>query len=850
MSNTKIKSEGSSLEEKIETAKALRVYRMHNERYRYYEPSGVGEKFIEAFSSDDVFILFLSAANGVGKCIELSTPITMADGSVKSMGDIRPGDMVLGHTYDGSGIATPTKVVAVSRAGLKEVYQFNLKGGVSVRASKEHSFPVKLRSGKHGSVKKKTVEELLARRHKYVGGKIKLQQPRETQYTKREYPSIDPYVMGVLLGDGTFTKHGVKLTTSEPGIQERVRVYCNSIGLDLAQDGEKTNAFRVVRKKPFNGVSQNALLERIRAYGLNGKTAQYKHIPDEYLYGSVVVREKVLAGLIDTDGSKKEFSTKSPIMAEQFCTLVRSLGGFASKKERQMEFSGKTHTYYRIYWRLPRRLDLVRGYKQVEDAKKPMQCTDLFVESIEYVGEFECGDIQVEHPSHTYLSHGFVSTGNTALAVNMLANLMFEGENEWFQHGLFKKWPYLKRARLITESALVEPNMIRELKFWFPKGGYTTNKGGKHFESRWTTNTGWEFDIMTYDQDVMQFEGSTLGLAWFDEPPPDAILKATIARMRRGGVIIITATPISGSAHLYDLFAKGELEVEVVLREGEDPVKVTRRVYHQTADVESVCTTHGIRGHLEHEHIVQMVAEYPEDERQARVYGKFQHLVGLVYKKWDRGIHVIEPFVLNPRDFCVYHSLDPHPRNQDAGVWLAVDRQGTKYIVDELYINPEDTGQLAFFVKKKNDQYRMIEPFRCDPSAFIEDQHTGKSLATKLQEHGLTYIEASKTRVASDKRIADALMYQKVNDTMLRHPELYVFSNCVRFIFEVEHYRWQEWKGKTADDHNRKEAPVDKDDHEIECVGRILIQEPEFVPYVERAPRSSNSENTNFDPYV
>ena len=438
--------------------------------------------------------------------------------------------------------------------------------------------------------------------------------------------------------------------------------------------------------------------------------------------------------------------------------------------------------------------------------------------------------------------------GKTAVGANILANLMWPDGNKWFRGGLFKEWPYLKRGRIITESALVDKNMVPELKSWFPAGKYSTEKGGKHFESKWKTDTGWSFDIMTYDQDLTQFEGSTLGWAWFDEPPPDAILKATIARMRRGGIIFITATPISGSAHLYDLFASGEMEVEVTLREGEEPVKVKRKVFHLTADVESACKTHGVRGHLEHEHIVQMVAEYPEDERQARVYGKFQHLIGLVFKRFSRQIHVIPPFAVNPRDFTVYHLLDPHPRNNDAGIWLAVDSKGTKYIVDELWIKPEDVKQLAFLIKKKNSQYNVVH-MGGDPSMFIEDQHTQRSLAKMLSDEGLTYIPATKMRAASDKRIETALNYTEANNYMVRAPELYIFESCPRVIYEFEHYRWEEWQGKSAEKHDRKEKPVDKDDHMIESIGRGLIIEPRFIPYVVNNSQGV-IKNESFDPYA
>ncbi len=438
--------------------------------------------------------------------------------------------------------------------------------------------------------------------------------------------------------------------------------------------------------------------------------------------------------------------------------------------------------------------------------------------------------------------------GKTALCSNILANLMFPSENYYFRDKFFKDFPYLKRGRVITDSALVEKNVVNELKFWFPEGKYSARKAGKHYDSQFNTASGWSFDIMTYQQDPREFEGVTLGWAWFDEPPSDAILKATISRMRKGGIIIISATPISGSAHLYDMFATGEVDVQVQLREGDEAITVKRKVFHMTADVESACMEHGIRGHLEHEHIVQMIAEYPEDERQARIYGKFQHLVGLVYKRFDKNIHVIKPFALNPKDFVVLQMLDPHPRNNDAGLWVAIDRKGTKYIVDEYWAKPDDVKQMAWHIKKKNAEYRIVGMYG-DPSMFIEDQHTQRSLNTMLIEEGLAYIPASKSRQASDARIATALNYTQVNGHMVRAPELYVFDTCKRFIFEIEHYRWDEWKGSTAEGRNRKEKPVDKDDHMIENLGRALIMEQPFVEMPK--PRESEGvvHNTDLDPY-
>jgi hypothetical protein len=174
---------------------------------------------------------------------------------------------------------------------------------------------------------------------------------------------------------------------------------------------------------------------------------------------------------------------------------------------------------------------------------------------------------------------------------------------------------------------------------------------------------------------------------------------------------------------------------------------------------------------------------------------------------------------------------------------------GRKYLVDEYYKNPETVKKLAWDIKNKHKMYRMEQPFLCDPSAFIEDQHTERCLATMLEEQGLHYIPASKARSASDARIKTALAFREQNGDLIIPPELYVFSNCVRFIYEVEHYRWAEWKGKIADERNRKEAPVDKDDHTIECVGRILFQEPQFREMVGRGSLGVITEE-DLDPYA
>jgi phage terminase large subunit-like protein len=439
--------------------------------------------------------------------------------------------------------------------------------------------------------------------------------------------------------------------------------------------------------------------------------------------------------------------------------------------------------------------------------------------------------------------------GKTQAGANVAANFVFPGMNdEWFNYSLFKNFPFPKRGRIVSDPGNI-PNIVKALQTWFPKGKYKATKGGKDYLRLWDAGE-WHFDVMSYEQDPKDFEAETLGFVWFDEPPTESIFKACVARLRMGGLMFITATMLRGSGWLYDKLIAGEMEVE-----GIDGEKIKRKVKHITAGVEDACIEHGVRGHLMHEDIQKMIAEYDEDEREARAYGKFQHLVGRIFKKFDRAIHVIPPRQINLRGYSVYELIDPHPRNPDAVLWLAVDRQGTKFVIDELWIKCQNgTDELAQRIKEKADRYR-IEMRLGDPSMFIVNQHDkdGKSLGDRLDELGLGYSPAPKARDQADRCITDALAYTRMpTGEFIKAPELYVFDTCRRTIWELENYRWDEWTGKGADKHNAKEKAVDKDDHFVECLGRALIINPTFTEMPRQQDFGYQQENSSdqLDPYA
>lgn len=144
--------------------------------------------------------------------------------------------------------------------------------------------------------------------------------------------------------------------------------------------------------------------------------------------------------------------------------------------------------------------------------------------------------------------------GKTACGANIVAHLMFPCSCDYFNYPIYKEFPFIKKGRIASDPTTVTQQIVPELKKWLPALRFQTSNESKNYPYKWTTDTDFEFDLMTYEQDPKEFESVTLGWAWFDEPPPEEIYKATVSRMRRGGIIFITQTPLKGSAWLYDKF--------------------------------------------------------------------------------------------------------------------------------------------------------------------------------------------------------------------------------------------------------------------------------------------------------
>jgi hypothetical protein len=374
------------------------------------------------------------------------------------------------------------------------------------------------------------------------------------------------------------------------------------------------------------------------------------------------------------------------------------------------------------------------------------------------------------------------ANGKTALMANILGGFIFgSSDNPYLAQPLFQNFPYPHRARIAsTPKNLEEIGAIQtEIKKWWPKDKYQTFKKGKQYDSEYTAGD-WIIDLMSYDMEVSQFESVTLGCAIFDEPPPLKILYATIARMRKGGLILIFMTPLdTGGEILEDLTERESITVD-----GQE----IGRIHITYAELEDACDEHGVRGFLTHKDIAQMLSFYDPDEIDARAKGKPVHLTGRIYTDFEnKSPYVVDDFVI-PDDWARVNIVDPHDGIPFAITWAAVDKTGQIWIYDEFPFDdlekinstnltiPDYSRILREKEARDKIALRIIDPYFGNKRY----ANSGKTVKEELIELGFDFVDGDTSGLdLGHKRVREYLKYQKTYQiSAVNHPRLHIFARC------------------------------------------------------------------------
>jgi hypothetical protein len=370
----------------------------------------------------------LFAEMGTGKALPLDAPILTPQGWV-TMGDICVGDSVIGR--DGKA----TKVVGVYPQGVQDIYRITFSDNTTADCTLDHLWEVTTpcRKWRKQESLVLSVAELLKRGLKHKNGNRKYYIPMVEPI---EFPSkpitTDPYLLGLLLGDG-YLRYA-SLSTQDSEILEAIRddLY-KKYGIIPKLRGKYDYDLTVCRGH------SNRLIDELRALNLLGTHAEDKFIPDVYLYNNVKTRLAVLQGLLDTDGglansdrTSVEYSTCSLKLSEQVKFLVQSLGGRVTISERYPEYVhegercvGKLS--YRLYLSFPNGIKPFRLSRKVLATRRKYEPTRA-IESIEKVRSAEAQCIKIANSDGLFVINDCILTHNTRVAIHWIEWLFGQGK--------------------------------------------------------------------------------------------------------------------------------------------------------------------------------------------------------------------------------------------------------------------------------------------------------------------------------------------------------------------------------------------------------------------------------------
>lgn len=362
-------------------------------------------------------LVMIAAGTGVGKANPLSTPVLTPNGFVP-MQDIKVGMEVIGE--DGKGY----RVNGVFPQGNIDVYELTFADGTKSKCSLEHLWKYRTKTSKRIHWKVNTLEYILKNEKIKSGKSFNIQIPncKPIQFMEKDLP-LDPYVLGVLLGDGGFTTDRVSLTNPEIDIIAT----CNKT---LKEWGKFTRHKSQPYQYNFKGVNpaRNELRRTIKKLGLLLHKSESKFIPHEYLHSSVEQRMQLLKGLMDTDGhvSRKgtfKFFSSSIQLKNDFKYLCRSLG----YRVHEAEDTRKGRINYQIT--ILTKDVIVSSEKHlkrlaiVKIGNRQYSYDALSITDISFVGKEECQCISVDSNEHTYICDDFIVTHNTWALVMIAVNM-------------------------------------------------------------------------------------------------------------------------------------------------------------------------------------------------------------------------------------------------------------------------------------------------------------------------------------------------------------------------------------------------------------------------------------------
>lgn len=393
--------------------------------------------------------------------LSLDTPLPTPSGWT-TMGEVEPGDWLFNEQ------GQPCRVLGLSPIYTQHAcFKVTFDDGTSIIADGDHRWPVERkaptqRDGQYVIWKTESVPTRLLMKHRYY-----LWNTRPLDLPEEDLP-IDPYVLGVWLGDGSQAEP--RITSGERDVKE-MRALLEDCGMTLSRGYQQSGALT------FTLLGVRRQFTRL---GLLG----HKHIPPVYLRASAAQRLALLQGIMDTDGTvgpegQCSLTTTIAALRDGFTELLHSLG----LKVRVVHQERPVHLFpngqmYRqseawvFSFSPPEGVDSFRFERKLLAQRRrerfhPRRTNRREIVRVERVDAVPVRCLAIDSPSHLFLAgSGMVPTHNSAEAEAIglaprapfvIAEGQLEGYETYWQQANNRNFPYLPYKPITSGGVAVPP---------------------------------------------------------------------------------------------------------------------------------------------------------------------------------------------------------------------------------------------------------------------------------------------------------------------------------------------------------------------------------------------------------
>lgn len=325
---------------------------------------------------------------------------------------------------------------------------------------------------------------------------------------------------------------------------------------------------------------------------------------------------------------------------------------------------------------------------------------------------------------------------------------------------------------------VMEPALASAIPERLIKGVKRNSQG--YLTKMYGTN-GSTIDIVTHDMDTKALEGWQGHWLWPDEPPSrDKWIACMRGLIKNAGRCWFTCTPLD-EPWMYD------------------EVYLNPEFFSCNVDIDD-------NKYLSKKEIDIFAGMLNEDEKEARLHGKFMHMSGLTHKEFSVDVHVKDSLPEDARNWPRWQIVDPHTRKPFAVIYGAIDPLGRKWIYDEWprdkfhtmrnsAMTPVDYKHLFRDLEENTNIYRRIMDGRFCKQPMGAG---GDSLLEIFDDLGIHYEPSYITHTLGTTdpgylKTKDALRVSLITN----EPDLFILRKCQNVIYAFQHNTWENYRDET-----------------------------------------------------